>query len=398
MKFLQNLPRTVLLVGLASLFTDIAGEGIYSILPLFLTTVLGAGPLALGIIEGVAESTASMLKVFSGIWTDLTKKRKPLILWGYGLTGFCRPLIALASVWPVVLLLRFIDRMGKGIRSSPRDALIADVTSPSNRGASYGFHSAMDDAGQLAGPFLTALLLLPFFGLSLRNVIFLSVIPGAIAWLILWGIKEKKSSSSPQQKHFHPGKDWEKLGGNFKRLLAILLLFTLGNSTDAFLLIRLSQVGVSAAQVAMLWGLNGGVRMIASLFGGALSDRFGRKPLMIGGWMYYALIYLAFALVSQPAGVVAVFLAYGVFYGLTEPSEKAFVADLVPDALRGTAFGYYNLVIGLGALPASLLFGFVGQRWGYPVAFMVGAAFAGLASLLLLSIRKNHGGPSRRRK
>jgi MFS family permease len=389
MNFLKSIPRTVLLVGLASLFTDIAGEGIYSILPLFLTTVLGAGPLALGIIEGVAESTASLLKVFSGIWTDRTKKRKPLILWGYGLTGLCRPLIALAQVWPVVLLLRFIDRMGKGIRSSPRDALIADVTSSSNRGVSYGFHSSMDDAGQLAGPFIAGFLLLPFIGLSIRHVIFLSIIPGLIAWFILLAIHEKHAAPAKHPKPFHPLKDWKKLGVNFKLLLGILFLFTLGNSTDAFLMIRLSQVGVSAPHVAMLWGLNGGVRMIASFFGGFASDKLGRKPVMIGGWIYYALIYLSFALFSQPAAVIAIFLAYGVFYGLTEPSEKAFVADLVPGSLRGTAFGYYNLVIGLGALPASLIFGFVGQHWGYSSAFMVGAIFAGAASVLLLGVKKH---------
>jgi MFS family permease len=389
MNFLKSIPRTVLLVGLASLFTDIAGEGIYSILPLFLTTVLGAGPLALGIIEGVAESTASLLKVFSGIWTDRTKKRKPLILWGYGLTGLCRPFIAFAQVWPVVLLLRFIDRMGKGIRSSPRDALIADVTSSSNRGASYGFHSSMDDAGQLAGPFIAGFLLLPFIGLSIRHVIFLSIIPGLAAWLILLAIHEKRAAPAKRRKPFHPLKDWKKLGVNFKLLLGILLLFTLGNSTDAFLMIRLSQVGVSAPHVAMLWGLNGGVRMVSSFFGGFASDKLGRKPVMIVGWVYYALIYLCFALFSQPAAVIAIFLAYGVFYGLTEPSEKAFVADLVPSTLRGTAFGYYNLVIGLGALPASLIFGFVGQRWGYSTAFAVGAVFAGFASGLLLTVKKH---------
>jgi len=393
MKFLKSIPPTVFLLGLASLFTDIAGEGIYSILPLFLTTVLGAGPLVLGVIEGVAESTASLLKVFSGIWTDRTKKRKSLILWGYGLTAFCRPFMALARIWPVVLVLRFIDRIGKGIRSSPRDALIADVTDPSNRGASYGFHSSMDNAGQLAGPFLAGLLLLPVIGLSLRNVIFLSIVPGLTSWLILWGIREKPAAPPGRAKTLNLWKDWKKLGGNFKLLLGILLIFTLGNSTDAFLMIRLSQVGVSAAHVAMLWGLNGGVRMVSALFGGFFSDKTGRKPMILCGWFFYALIYLSFALFSQPAAVIAIFLAYGIFYGLTEPSEKAFVADLAPVSLRGTAFGYYNLVIGLGALPASLLFGFVGQQRGFPAAFTLGAAFAGLASLLLFFVKKSRTTP-----
>jgi MFS family permease len=181
-------------------------------------------------------------------------------------------------------------------------------------------------------------------------------------------------------------KDWKTLAGNFKALLLVLLLFTLGNSTDAFLMLRLSQLGVSNWLVALLWGLHGGVRMVSSLFGGTLSDRLGRKPLIISGWLYYALIYLGFALVNQKEGAIFLFLAYGVFYGLCEPSEKAFVADLAPKSLRGTAFGYYNLVVGLFALPASLIFGLVGQTWGYPAAFMVGAKFAGLASFLLIFI------------
>jgi MFS family permease len=176
----------------------------------------------------------------------------------------------------------------------------------------------------------------------------------------------------------------------------VLILFTLGNSTDAFLIVRLSQLGVASSWVFFLWGLHGGVRMLSAYLGGTLSDRWGRKPVIISGWLYYAVIYLAFALVTQKEWSVAAFLAYGLFYGLCEPSEKAFVGDLVPPALRGTAFGYYYLVVGLGALPASLLFGFIGSRWGYPAAFMTGAVFAGLASILLglMSFQKNRRRPS----
>ena len=180
MRLFKNIPKTVFVLGAASLFTDISSEGIYSILPLFLTQILGAGPFALGIIEGIAETTASLMKVFSGIWTDRTKRRKPLVLWGYGLSSFLRPLIGLAQTWPMVLFLRFMDRVGKGIRSSPRDALIADVTTTSNRGASFGLHSAMDNAGALIGP-LVASALLSFTGLGLRNIILLSAIPSLTA-------------------------------------------------------------------------------------------------------------------------------------------------------------------------------------------------------------------------
>lgn len=383
---MKKIPQAVLILGFASLLTDVASEGIYPVLPLFLSQVLGAGPLALGVIEGVAETTASLLKVFSGFWADRLKKRKPLIVLGYGLSSFLRPLIGIAQTWPMVLFFRFMDRVGKGIRSSPRDALIADVTTPANRGLSYGIHSAMDSAGALMGPLIAATLVYSL-KMDLRKIILLSAIPSLAAWLTLWLLKEKSRSTPKKISPFNPLRDWKKLNLSFKGLLAILLIFTLGNSTDAFLLIRLSQVGVTAVGVMVLWACFSGVKMISAYYGGQFSDRWGRKPLIVSGWFYYALVYLAFALVSGTFATIAIFLAYGVYYGLCEPSEKAFVADLVPKDLRGTSFGYYNLVIGLGALPASLLFGFVGQLWGYPAAFAVGAGLAGLAAILLLFIQ-----------
>jgi len=387
MKFFSRVPRTVLLLGLASFFTDVSSEGIYSILPLFLTQVLGAGPLALGIIEGVAETTSSILKVFSGVWTDRARKRKPLILWGYGLSTFLRPFIGAAQSWPMVLALRFGDRVGKGIRSSPRDALIADVTTPANRGASFGLHGSMDHAGALLGPILVSLIL-SFGHLPLRTIIYLSIVPGILAWLTLWTVPEKRAAAPRIVKVPDFKRDWKKLNGPFKGLLLALLLFGLGNSTDAFLIIRLVKLGVSINWVPLIWGLFSGVMMLTSFWGGKLSDRFGRKPLILAGWIFYALIYLSFAVVTDPNSFIAIFLAYGVFYGLCEPSQKAFVGDLVPPTLRGTAFGYFNLVVGLAALPASVLFGFVGQAWGYPAAFTIGALLAGLAGLSLVFVPK----------
>jgi MFS family permease len=383
--YLKSIPRTVFQLGLVSLFNDMAKEMIYPVVPLFLAQVLGAGPAAVGWVEGVAESTSSLLKVFSGIGADRVKKKKPFLIFGFAMSTLLRPLVGLAITWPWVLFLRFADRMGKGVRSAPQDALIADVTNESNRGASYGFHSAMDDAGQLIGPFIAGGLLL--LGLSFRNVILLSIIPGIMAWLTVWGIHEKHPVPI-KAKRLTLFQDWKTLNTSFKKLLIVLFIFSLGNSADAFLMIRLSQVGVSNWLIALLWGLHGGVRMITSPYGGSLSDRLGRKPLIISGWFYYALIYLGFALLSDKTSMIALFLAYGVFYGLCEPSEKAFVADLAPKELRGTAFGYYNLIIGLGALPASLIFGLIGQQWGYPAAFGVGAALAGLAAVGLLGIRK----------
>jgi MFS family permease len=238
----------------------------------------------------------------------------------------------------------------------------------------------------LLGPFLAALLVLPAMGFSFRSVILFSIVPGMAAWLVLWALKEPRAPKKARPENQTLLRDWKKLGGNFITLLGILLLFTLGNSTDAFLIVRLHQLGVAASWVFFLWGLHGGVRMLSSYYGGTLSDRWGRKPIIVSGWLYYAFIYLAFALVTQKEWAIAVFLAYGLFYGLCEPSEKAYIGDLAPPKLRGTAFGYYYLVVGLGALPASLLFGWIGSLWGYPTAFMAGAVLAGLASLLLALI------------
>jgi MFS family permease len=388
MKYFKKIPKTVFQLGLVALFNDLAKEMIYPVVPLFLTVVLGAGPVALGLVESVAEATSSVLKVFAGVSADRLKRRKPFLLWGYGISGLFRPLVGLAQSWPPVLLFRFLDRMGKGLRSAPQDALIADVTNPSNLGASYGFHSAMDDAGQLLGPFVAALLVMPALGFSYQSIILWSIVPGIGAWLVLLWLKAPPAQKTAKAKNENLLGDWKKLGGNFKSLLGVLLLFTLGNSTDAFLIVRLSQLGVAPSWIFALWGLNGGVRMLSAYSGGSLSDRFGRKPVIVSGWLYYALIYLGFGLVNQKGMAIFLFLAYGLYYGICEPSEKAFIGDLAPKALRGTAFGYYYLVTGLGALPASLLFGFVGGHWGYPAAFQLGAAFAGLASILLFLVQK----------
>lgn len=384
---LKVVPKTVITIGLASLFTDIASEGIFPILPLFLTQVLGAGALSIGIIEGFADTTSSLIRVFSGLWSDRLPTRKPLLIAGYGISSFFRPFIGLAQTWPFVLLFRFIDRVGKGLRGSPRDALIADVTTPANRGISYGLHSAMDDAGALIGPLLVASLLY-FTHLGIRNVILLSFIPGIAATLTLFKIKEKPAKIKNEIKKWNLVQDWRQFGSDFKWLLVAIFIFSLGNSTDAFLLIQLSRVGVTPWLICIFWSALSGVKMVSSLYGGAFSDKLGRKPVIISGWLYYALIYLAFALVTQKEWVITIFLAYGIFYGLCEPSEKAFVADMTQKNLKGTAFGYYNLIISLSALPASLLFGWVGQTWGFPSAFAVGAALAGLAAILLLFNKK----------
>jgi MFS family permease len=387
----SRIPRTVVALGFVSFFTDLSSEMIYPLLPIFLASVLGAGAVTLGLIEGVAESTASLLKVASGIWTDRSRRRKPLIVSGYTLSGMMRPLIGLATVWPVVLLLRFADRVGKGLRTSPRDALIADVTDPKARGASYGFHRAMDHAGAVLGP-LVAALLLKGAGLPLREVFVLSVIPTvAVLVVLIFAVKEPtvhRAAASASQR-LPP---WSALGTDYRRLLLAVFVFTLGNSTDTFLLLRLGETGISAGWIAALWSAHHVVKMIASYFGGRLSDRVGPRAMVLAGWLFYGGIYLTFGLVNSAPWLVGIFLAYGIYFGLAEPAERAWVAGLVPPNLRGTAFGWYHCTVGIAALPASIVFGLLWKQWGSPVAFTTGAALAVLAALLLPGIRKDaHG-------
>lgn len=363
---------------------------IYPLLPVFLSQTLGAGALALGIIEGAAESTASILKLVSGVWTDRTHRRKPLILLGYSLSGSMRPLIGLAGSWFTVLFLRLADRVGKGLRTSPRDALIADVTEHNHRGAAYGLHRAMDHAGAVLGPLIAAaLLMLP--GATVRGVFLAAFVPAAIVIIVLiFGVREPQLKMDGASRSPIGLGHWNELGGDFKRILLAIFLFTLGNSTDAFILLRLAELGLNEAWIAALWSLHHVVKMASTYFGGKLSDITGRKFPVLLGWMLYAAIYLGFGLIHTPPVVVAFFLIYGIYFGLTEPSERAWVSDLVVARLRGTAFGYFHLVQGMASLPASLLFGYLWKTFGMEVAFITGAALAGAASLILVSVPRGY--------
>jgi MFS family permease len=384
-----KLPATVVALGVVSLLTDLSSEMIYPLLPVFLTTVLAAGPQALGLIEGVAESTASLFKVASGVWSDRVRRRTPLVVAGYSLAGAVRPLIGLAGSWPAVLALRFTDRVGKGLRTSPRDALIADATPLAQRGEAFGLQRALDHAGAVAGP-LVAAALLGLAGVPLRVVFLLAAIPAAavVVVLLAW-VREAPRGAVATSVRLSGA--WRELGRPFKVVLAALTLFTLGNSTDAFLLLRLSQAGVSVAAVAVVWSAFHVVKMASAYACGRLSDRVGRRPLVVAGWAFYAAVYLAFGVAQSRNAVIAIFLLYGLYYGLTEPVERAWVADLVPERLRGTAFGLYHGVIGLAALPASVLFGVLWQRFGAPTAFATGAVLA-LAATVVLAL-----GPRRQR-
>ena len=379
-----RLGRNVLALAAVSFLTDVSSDMTYPLLPLFLSTVLGASATAVGAIEGAAETTAALLKLASGWWSDRVARRKPLVLGGYTLASVVRPLIGLARSAGQVFAVRVADRVGKGIRTSPRDALIADSVDPRIRGRAFGFHRAADNAGAVVGPLL-AFALLRWGGLHLRTVFLLTAIPGALAVLmLLFGVREVPRAKTPSQERRLDFKT--PLGRRFWAYLGVLLLFTLGNSTDAFLLLRASQLGVAAALIPILWALLNFVKSAASTPGGILSDRLDRKPLIVAGWLVYAAVYFGFGRAGTTWHAWALFAVYGLYFGLTEGVEKALVADLVPEDRRGAAFGWYNLALGIGALPASLLFGFLWDHWSSTRAFDFGAlvALAAAAGLVLV--------------
>lgn len=379
-RFFKGITGNILILGLVSFLTDFSSEMIYPLLPVFLTTVLGAGPVVLGAIEGIAESTASLLKLVSGIMSDRVADRKRLVLSGYGISSFARPFIAAATGPLAVLIIRFADRVGKGIRTSPRDALIADSVDPSIRGKAYGFHRSMDHAGAIVGP-LVASALLAFVVSDMRTVFWLAAIPGILAvTLIAFKVKEVARRTGPSNRTF--------LGlfphGRLRAYIIILFIFTLGNSSDVFLLLQAGRLGVSPVIIPLLWAFFHVVKMCSSMPFGALSDRVGRRKIIVTGWGVYALTYVGFGYATTETHVWLLFTLYGLFYGLTEGTEKAFLVDISRDEERGSAFGWYNFAIGIGALPASLLFGLIWQVIGPKAAFAFGAGLAGLAGLLLM--------------
>ncbi len=390
-----RLPPIVRALALVSLLTDAASEMIYPLLPVFLTTVLGASPAMLGLLEGMAESTAALVKLTSGWWSDRVGRYTPLVLVGYALATVTRPFISVAqSAWQVVGL-RLIDRVGKGIRGAPRDALLAGSVAPSIRGRAFGFHRAADHLGAVIGP-IAAWVLLQQFHLTLRTVFMLSVVPGLLAVLtILVAVRDPAgpprdaSDAVPRSAH-----DSTPMPRRFWGVLGVLLLFTLGNSSDAFLLLRAQQLGVPIAMLPLLWAAHHVIKSIASVPGGALSDRIGRRTVLLAGWGWYAAVYAGFALATTATHIWMLFLAYGVYFGLVEGTEKALIADLAPESRRGTAFGWYNATMGIAALPASVLLGALWSARGPAVAFMVGAALAGTAMLLgVIVLPRQHAPP-----
>ncbi len=375
-----GLSKNVRNLGWVSLFNDISSEMIYPLLPLFLTQVLGAGVLFVGVIEGIAESVSSFLKLFSGWVSDRFQKRKKIIFIGYALASLTRPFIGLATSAYHVLFLRFFDRVGKGVRASPRDALLSQSCQEDERGKAFGFQRAMDHAGAMVGPLIATLLLATLTD-NLRMVFILSIIPALLClWILLRGVTDiaggRKTTPPPFKLH------WTTWNRKFRHFLLIITLFTLGNSSDAFLLLRAKDLGVHTVSIPILWFFFHLSKTIFSIPGGSLSDKIGRRRVMILGWTVYGLVYLGFAFASTTYHIWILFFIYGLFFGLTEGTERAWVADLVEESKRGTAYGVYHFFIGMAALPASLLMGLIWKAIGVQWAFSFGALMALIAALL----------------
>jgi MFS family permease len=371
-------------LGLASLLNDIASEMIFPLLPGFLLSVLLGNRFYLGVIEGVADSAASILKLWSGGRSDQAGRRKGFVVFGYALAAVARPLTGLIVAPWQLLLIRVGDRVGKGVRTSPRDALITDSTDPSIRGRAFGFHRAMDHLGAAIGPLLAAgfLWLWPD---HLRTLFLVTLLPGLVlVGLLVIGLREAPATEPPRERVRLTLKPFDR---NFRRYLLALVVFTLGNSSDAFLLVRAGELGVPAALLPALWCAFHVAKSSSNLFLGRAVDRFGPRPLLSLGWLVYAGTYLAFALATTAWEVWAFFLSYALFYGLTEPAEKTLVANLVGAERRGLAYGWYNLAIGGVTLPASLIVGALYDVFGAGVAFGWGAALALVAVALLMRVR-----------
>ncbi len=403
-----RLPRGVWLLGWVSLATDAASEAIYPLIPFFLTQVLRASAVSLGIVEGAAEAANSLLKIVSGWLADRSSTKRPLVLAGYSVSSAIRPFIAVTQTWPQVFAVRVADRVGKGVRGAPRDAMLAGFADRGTRGRVFGFHRAMDHVGAIIGPTAATLFLMLYPG-QYRTLFALTIVPGVIAVLLILLVPEASAVPTPRDDvaPANPslghgartagvappdaarpvaGRRQAGLPGRLYLFLGVMALFTLGNSSDTFLLLRLTDAAGSVRYIPLIWAALHVVKASVSFVGGSWSDRVGRRRVIAIGWLVYAIVYDGFAVSSSLTALIVWFLIYGLYFGFTEGTEKALVADLAPVDRRGTAFGIFTAVQGVGALAASILFGEIWTTYGPAAAFGVGSAFALAATALLFLV------------
>ena len=390
----RGLSSNVLALSLVSLLNDTSSEIIYPLLPAFLALTLGASPFAIGLIEGVAESVASVLKLFSGYLSDKFGTRKLPVFLGYSLAAVTRPFLSFVTTWPQVLVVRTADRLGKGIRGSPRDALIAASVPTADRGFAFGFNRAADNMGAVLGPVIGFLLLYSIArnadnptAHEYQQVFLYASIPVVLGLIVIVAFVREKDRAASANGGMPIKFSLGAFDNRFKLYLGIVALFTLSNSSDAFLLLRAEQSGIAPVLLPILWVVLNISKVVSSLIGGHLSDIIGRRPLIVSGWIVYALVYVGFAFVGGAWQAWTLFVIYGAYFGLTEGTEKALVADMVSEDKRGTAYGFYNLAIGITVLPASLLFGLIWDTYGAPTAFVASAVVSVVSALLLLKLK-----------
>ncbi|MHC1603837.1 MAG: MFS transporter [Candidatus Syntropharchaeales archaeon] len=387
---MKGITRNILILGLVSLFTDLSSQMVFPLIPLFLTTVLGAGAFAVGFVEGAAETTASLLKVVSGYWSDKVKVRKPFILVGYSLSTITKPLFAFAGIWQSVLLIRVIERIGKGLRTAPRDALVAESSGESTRGVAYGFHRSMDGAGSVLGAVIAFLLL--FYGWRYQDIFLLAFIPGIISVSIILLIKERaRIPSEPESDKAKTSikVSFGKLDWNLKLLILASSIFALGHFGYAFFLLRAKNIGLTDETAILLYVLFYIIYTLASIPSGMLSDKQGRKPILVGGYILFGLVSTGLIFVSDFSGILLLFAIYGVCYAMIDGVQRAFVVDLAPEDLKATALGAFHTSIGLVALPGGLI---AGLLWDVisPEATFVYAVILTVISVLLVAFVKEH--------
>jgi len=372
----------IIILGLASLLTDISTEMVYPLLPMFLTQTLGASPAILGLIEGIAESVASLLRVFSGYISDRLGRRKPLAIAGYAASTLGKVFLVVAEAWPTVLAGRFVDRFGKGVRTAPRDALIADSADPARRGRAYGLHRAMDSLGATLGV-IAAIVLLRSGAANVRAIFLWSLIPAALGVGVLFFARDMRSHRVGTQA---PVLRWSVLPAKLRAYLLVVFVFTLGNSSNQFLLLRAQNLGVATAAVLVLYLVFNVTYAAVAYPAGRLSDWMGRRTLLVAGYALYGLVYLGFGLASSPGSLWLLFPVYGLYIGISDGVEKALVADLAPTSIRATAIGLHATLVGIGLLPASLLAGWMWTSFGPAVPFYFGGVLGCAAALAVLVV------------
>jgi len=382
----RGITRNLFLLGLVSLFTDLSSQMVFPLIPLYLVSVLGAGASVVGICEGAAETTASLIKVFSGHWSDRVKRRKPFVLIGYSFSAITKPLFALAKVWPLVLAIRVLERIGKGVRSAPRDAMVAESVDQSVRGKAYGFHRAMDGLGSVLGALL-AFILLSVTNSNYTQIFLLAGIPGIAAVLFVLFVKEPKVTEKQRIKETSMRVSFKALPTNLRLLIVAASVFYLGHFGYAFLLLRAKDIGLADQTAILLYVLFYAVYVIAAIPAGMLSDRIGRKPVLIASYLMFAIVSLGLIYTSSLYSVLPFFALYGVSFAMFDSVQRAYVVDFAPEHLKATTLGSFHTAIGLVALPGGYIAGMLWDKISPEATFVYGLALAIISSLLLLLVK-----------